>query len=160
MRIDIWLGFPAEARPDRVHLPEISLGLVFQATYCLRYCVTPACSLMFRCSALNIMLCAFMTLIVGLVHGSVLVVGPASMAVCASGLWYGLWVSRPWHVYALWLVIFVISCFTYYVFHVTFLWHDGLLLLVALCNSCLRVHSTTGFQHYLVGDLYTTVVRC
>ena len=42
MRIDVWLGFLAEARPDRVCLPKISMGLVFQATYCLRYCVTLA----------------------------------------------------------------------------------------------------------------------
>ena len=90
MRIDIWLGFPAEARPDGVRLPEISIGLVFQAMYCLRYCVTPARSLMFRCSALNVMLCAFTMLIVGHVRGSFLVVGPVSTAVCALGLWYGL----------------------------------------------------------------------
>ena len=90
MRIDVWLGFPAEARPDGVRLPEISNGLVFQAQYCLRYCVMPARSLMFRCLALNVMLGALMTLIVGHVHGSFLVVGPVSMAVCALGLWYGL----------------------------------------------------------------------
>ena len=90
MKIDVWLGFLAEARPDGVCLPEISLGLVFQATYGLRYCVMPTRSLMFRCSALNVMLCAFTTLIVGHVRGSFLVVGPASMAVCALGLWYGL----------------------------------------------------------------------
>ena len=90
MRIDVWLGFPAEARPDRVRLPKISIGLVFQARYRLRYCVTPARSLMFRCSALNIMLCAFTTLIVGHVRGSFLVVGPVSTAVCALRLWYGL----------------------------------------------------------------------
>ena len=59
-------------------------------------------------------------------------VGPVLMAVCASGLRYGLWLGRPWHVYALWLVIL---CFTYYVFHTLFLWYDGLLLLVALCVS-------------------------
>ena len=69
MKIDVWLGFPAEARPDGVRLPEISPGLVFQARYCLRSCVTPARSLMFRCSALNVMLCAFTTLIVGHVRG-------------------------------------------------------------------------------------------
>ena len=86
MKVDVWLGYPAEARPDRVRLPEISIGLVFQARYCLRYCVTPACSLMFRCLALNV----FTTLIVGHVHGSFLVVGPVSMAVCALRLWYGL----------------------------------------------------------------------
>ena len=90
MRIDVWLGFPAGARPDGVCLPEISNGLVFQARYCLRYYVMPARSLMFRCSALDIMLCAFTTLIVGHVHGSFLVVGPVSTAVCALGLWYGL----------------------------------------------------------------------
>ena len=90
MRIDVWLGFPAEARPDGVRLPEISLGLVFQAMYGLRYCVTPAHSLMFRCSALNVVLCAFTTLIVGHVRGSFLVVGPVSTVVCALGLWYGL----------------------------------------------------------------------
>ena len=90
MKVDIWLGFLAEARPDGVRLPKISLGLVFQATYCLRYCVTPARSLMFRYLALNIMLCAFTMLIVGPVHGSFLVVGPVLMAVCALGLWYGL----------------------------------------------------------------------
>ena len=90
MKIDVWLGFLAEARPDRVRLPEISLGLVFQARYCLRYCVISTRSLMFRCMALNVMLCAFMTLIVGHVRGSSLMVGPVSMAVCALGLWYGL----------------------------------------------------------------------
>ena len=104
MRIDIWLGFPAEARPDGVRLPEISLGLVFRAMCHLRSCVrimgcrfsrpdpcvTPAHSLMFRCSALNVMLCAFTTLIVGHVRGLFLVVGPVLMAVCALGLWYGL----------------------------------------------------------------------
>ena len=104
MKIDVWLGFPAEARPDGVRLPEISIGLVFQARYCLRSCVrimgcrfsrpgpcvTPARSLMFRCSALNVMLCAFTMLIVGHVRGSFLVVGPVSMAVCALGLWFGL----------------------------------------------------------------------
>ena len=90
MRIDIWLGFPAEAKPDGVHLPEISNGLVFQARYSLRYCVTPAHSLMFRCTALNVMLGALTTLIVGHVRSSFLVVGPVSMAVCALGLWYGL----------------------------------------------------------------------
>ena len=79
-----------EARPEGVCLPKISLGLVFQARYCLRYCVTPARSLMFRCSALNVMLCAFTTLIVGHVRGFSLVVGPVSMAVCALRLWYGL----------------------------------------------------------------------
>ena len=88
--VDVWLGFPAEARLDGVHLPEISNGLVFQARYCLRYCVMPTRSLMFRCTALNIMLYAFTTLIVGHVRGSFLVVGPVSMAVCALGLWYGL----------------------------------------------------------------------
>ena len=90
MKVDVWLGFPAEARPDRVRLPEISLGLVFQARYCLRYGVTPAHSLMFRCSALNVMLCAFTTLMVGHVRGSFCVVGPVLMVVCASGLWHGL----------------------------------------------------------------------
>ena len=90
MKIDVWLGYPAEARPDRVRLPEISTGLVFQAMYCLSYCVTPARSLMFRCSTLNVMLCAFTTLIVGHVRGSFLVVGPVSMAVCALRLWVGL----------------------------------------------------------------------
>ena len=90
MRIDVWLGFPAEAKPDGVHLPEISNGLVFQARYCLRCCVTPAHSLMFRCTALNVMLGAFTTLIVGHVRSSFLVVGPVSMAACALGLWYGL----------------------------------------------------------------------
>ena len=50
----------------------------------------PARSLMFRCSALNVMLCAFTTLIVGHVRGSFLVVGPAPTAVCALRLWYGL----------------------------------------------------------------------
>ena len=90
MRIDVWLGFPAEARLDGVRFPEISLGLVFQAQYCLRYCVTPACSLMFRCTALNVMLCAFTTLIVGHVGSLFLVVGPVPTAVCALGLWFGL----------------------------------------------------------------------
>ena len=83
MKIDVWLGFLAEARLDGVRLPEISLGLVFQVWYCLRYCVTRAHSLMFRCMALNIMLCAFTTLIVGHVCGFSLVVGQVSMAVCA-----------------------------------------------------------------------------
>ena len=50
----------------------------------------PTRSLMFRCLALNIMLGALMMLIVGHVRGSFLVVGPVSMAVCASGLWSGL----------------------------------------------------------------------
>ena len=90
MKIDIWLGFLAEARPDGVRLPEISLGLVFQARYCLRYCVMPARSLMFRCTALNVTLCAFMMLIVGHVCGLFLVDGPVSTAVCALGLRYGL----------------------------------------------------------------------
>ena len=48
----------------------------------------------------------------GNMHGFFLVVGPVSAAVCALGLWYGLWLGHPWHVYALWLVI------SYYVFHV------------------------------------------
>ena len=78
------------------------------------------------------MLCAVTTLIVGHVRGLLLVVGPVSTAVCALGLWFGLWLGHPWHVYALWLVISVIS---YYVFHTSFLWYDGLLLLVALCVS-------------------------
>ena len=90
MKIDIWLGFPAEARPDGVRLPEISNGLVFQARYCLRSCVTPARSFMFRCTALNVMLGAFTTLIVGHVRSFFLVVGPVSMAVCALRLWFGL----------------------------------------------------------------------
>ena len=90
MRIDVWLGFLAEARLDRVRLPEISNGLMFQVQYCLRYCVTPACSLMFRCSALSVMLCAVTMLIVGHVCSSFLVVGPVSMALCALGLWHGL----------------------------------------------------------------------
>ena len=41
----------------------------------------PARSLMFRCSALNVMLCAFTTLIVGHVRGLFLAVGPVSTAV-------------------------------------------------------------------------------
>ena len=90
MRIDVWLGFPAEARLDGVRLLEISNGLVFQVRCCLRSCVTPAPSLMFRCTTLNVMLGAFTTLIVGHVHGFFLVVGPVSMAVCALGLWCGL----------------------------------------------------------------------
>src|SRR6202046_962767 len=104
MRIDVWLGFLAEARPDGVRLPKISLGLVFQAMYSLRSCVrimgcrfsrpgpcvTPARSLMFRCSALNVMLCAFTTLIVGHVRSLFLVVGPVSTVVCALGLWFDL----------------------------------------------------------------------
>ena len=104
MKIDVWLGFPAEARPDGVRLPEISIGLVFQVMYGLRSCVrimgcrfsrpgpcvTPARSLMFRCTTLNVMLCAFTTLIVGHVRSLSLVVGPVSTAVCASGLWLGL----------------------------------------------------------------------
>ena len=90
MKIDVWLGFPAEARLDGVRLPEISMGLVFQAMYGLKYCVTPARSLMFRCSALNVMLCTFTTLIVGHVRGLFLVVGPVSTAVCALRLWFGL----------------------------------------------------------------------
>ena len=90
MKIDVWLGFPAEARPDGVCLPEISMGLVFQARYCLRYDVTPAHSLMFRCTALNVMLCAFTMLIVGHVRGLCLMVGPVSTAVCALGavVWF------------------------------------------------------------------------
>ena len=83
------LGIPV-IRAEGVRLPKISISLVFQATCCLRYCVTPAHSLMFRCLALNVMLCAFMTLIVGHVRGSCLVVGPVLMVVCALGLWYSL----------------------------------------------------------------------
>ena len=73
MRIDVWLGFPAEARPDGVRLPEISNGS------CVPGDVRP-----------EVLCYAFTTLIVGHVCGLSLVVGPVSMAVCALGLWYGL----------------------------------------------------------------------
>ena len=48
-------------------------------------CVMSARSLMFRCLALNVMLCALTMLIVGHVCGLSLVVGPVSMAVVPRG---------------------------------------------------------------------------